>query len=139
MRELLWVYVAGKVSDDNSSIQDVITQFRQAGFAISHDWTRASGIEKPYLEHVEWNRAAAEAMSRGEKKRAVFILLCGIEIYGTNLEFAMPISETLQDTFNRRRIYVVGATKELRQSIFFTLLEVAVCESVEEVLADLGH
>lgn len=139
MRELLWVYVAGKVSDDNSSIQDVITQFRQAGFAISHDWTRASGIEKPYLEHVEWNRAAAEAMRAGVKRSEVFVLLCGGDIYGAMVEFGMAISEPLQDPFSRRRIYVVGDPKELRQSIFFTLLEVTVCESVEEVLADLGH
>ena len=85
MRELLWVYVAGKVSDDNSSIQDVITQFRQAGFAISHDWTRASGIEKPYLEHVEWNRAAAEAMRAGVKRLYCYVVEISMALWSNSV------------------------------------------------------
>lgn len=133
-----WVYVAGKVSDDTSSIQDVIAQFEQAGFEITHDWTRANGIRKPYLEHVERNQAAALDMKHGVRQCDVFVLLCFGDIYGAMAEFGMALSEPSTDRFGRRLIYVVGDTSEMRQSIFFALPGVLVCSSVEEVLVDLG-
>lgn len=133
-----WVYIAGKVSDDTSSIQDVIAQFERAGFEITHDWTRANGISKPYLEYVERNQAAALDMQHGVQLCEVFVLLCFGDIYGAMGEFGMALSAPPTDRLGRRIIYVVGDPIEMRQSIFFTLPGVMVCSSVEEVLADLG-
>jgi hypothetical protein len=129
--------VAGKVKDDNSSIQDVIELFEQAGYQISHDWTRAKGIQKPYLEYLESSRSAAEDMRDGVSLCEVFVLLCEGDIYGAMAEFGMAVAAPIPEFFGQRRIYVVGPSQEIRQSIFFALPEVKVCGSVDEVLADL--
>lgn len=139
MRDPRWVYVAGKVAEDNSSIQDVVGRFEKAGFTISYDWTRAKGIQKPYLDHAKRNAAAAEDMRNGVKVCEVFVLLCGGDIYGAMAEFGMALAAVIPEAFSQRRIYVVGLPEQMRQSIFFTLPDVMVCETVDEVLADLGH
>lgn len=139
MRDPHLVYVAGKVAENNTSIQEVIGRFQKAGFTISHDWTRAKGIQKPYLDHTERNAAAAEDMRNGVKLCEVFVLLCGGDIYGAMAEFGMALAAVIPEVFGQRRIYVVGLPEQMRQSILFTLPDVMVCETVDEVLTDLGH
>ena len=131
------VYVAGRVGDDLSEIQAVITRIQDMNFAITYDWTRnQEGIRKPYLDFAESNMPYAMKMRNAADTCDVFVLLPTTDILGALIELGVAIGSVRQRP--GKIIYVVCDRAQLRQSIFYTLEEVVVLDTLEELYEALA-
>lgn len=131
------VYVAGKVGPDLLEMHMILGVIEDMGFEIAYDWTRTGdGIQKPYLDHVDTNRPFAMKMRNAADMCDIFVLLPTKNILGALIELGIAIGSTRIRP--GKIIYVVCDRTDLRQSIFYTLEDVVVFDSLKELYIALA-
>ena len=130
------VYVAGRVGDDLSEIQAVIARLENMGYVITYDWTKSEGIQKPYLVFLNSNMPYAMMMRNAADICDIFVLLPTEFILGALIELGVAIGSVRHRP--GKIIYVVCDRAQLRQSIFYTLEDVVVLDTLEELYEALA-
>lgn len=131
------VYVAGKVGPDLLEMHMILGVLEDMGFVIAYDWTRTGdGIQKPYLDHADTNRSFAMKMRNAADICDIFVLLPTNDILDALIELGVAIGSTR--TRPGKIIYVVYNRADLRQSIFYTLEDVVVLDSLKELYTALA-
>lgn len=125
------IYVSGRVRDMDqaSSINGLL---KEQGHTVTYDWTEAF-TTKPFLDHLEANRIAAENMRKGAMEANVFILIWDPNLLGALQELGMFLATSTPE--NPKMAYIVG--NKDRESLFDTLPEVKLRKHFAEVLDEL--
>jgi hypothetical protein len=125
-------YVSG-LARTMEETQELVASLESLGHNVTLDWTPLD-VQKPYLDHVEHNRAIAQQMIEAVRRANVFILLWSPNVHGALAEYGGFLFRESPHVL--RRAYIVGEKE--RQSIFDTLPEVRFCETTDELLEDLS-
>lgn len=125
-------YISGRVGKE-SAVIELHQVLQRHEFSITYDWTTAD-IRKPYLLHTTHNRPFAEAMRQGACEAEIFILFWHPTLLGALIELGMSLG-TGYVTAETRRVYIIG--QDIRESLFYTLPEVTICQTTDDVIRDL--
>ncbi len=125
-RPELSVYVAGKVNGAELAIGGLMKTIRDAGHRIKWDW-RTIQAYKPYLDHPDHNQPIAEDMRTAIAGADRFVLLDDPELLGAHIELGM----FLATHFSLKECAYIMPGDNFRQSIFYTLPQVEVVETVD--------
>lgn len=136
------VFVSGQIGDI-PVVQQVQAALVAAGHEITHDWTRNEGGSKMLVgQQTKFDQAAESARRatndmNGVTESDVYVICTDNEKAGKGMYVELGGALALNTTTGSPRIYLLGQRKHA--TIFYFHPSIRLCESVDEIIADLDH
>ena len=113
-------YTPGKAATSEGTVRSVFELLAARGWECTLDWTTVP-VEKPYREHLEVNRPAAEAMKAAAASSDLVVLVPDAEVFGALIEIGAALGAGAE-------VAVLGAG---RQSVFWCLDQVHLLDDLD--------
>lgn len=129
------VYITGKLSEDELVVRDLLLRLATLGYHPTYDWT-ANIVTKPFRDHQEQARTAADEMINAVIKAELVIVLMNSALKGGLIELGANLGAVVMADLlgHRKRIIVVGDEASREITVFTWHSAITHCLTIEEAL-----
>lgn len=127
------VFVSGQI-EEKQRIQCVFRQLEEAGYMITHDWTRTDDVGDKLKNRIEAGTRAAKDIS-GVVAADVYVLMSDNKNVGKGMYAELGAALALKELTGKPELYVVGPMNHL--SIFYLHPSISHLENIDELIASL--
>lgn len=129
------VFVSAQIRETKRT-REAFAAFKNAGMAITHDWTNSDNIGDKRKRKAESGMRASRDIN-GVVNSDAYVLLSDNRHVGKGMYAELGAALALNQTTGSPKVYVVGPMNHL--SIFYLHPSVQHVETVDEVIHDLSQ